>query len=389
MHDELALDLTSEQLERRFLTPRREGRSVTLGGQTLGWDEIERIRINETTQTSAQLLPIIQAERAARRGVVVGISDEWYVTDRGEDVTDDLITEPIGSQAAAASAASSPGRKPENVAVAYGRDTEAVTAIFGFLRHIGLRPLRWEQLRQATGTSTPYTGEIVDKAFEISQAVVVLFTPDDEARLHPDLRGQHEPETERELTGQPRQNVLIEAGMALSTHRRRTIIVEIGSLRPITNLAGLNTVRIGSPNTVDSLNELTSRLETAQCPVDRAVGPGDWIRQFEQLAAHDRSPAAPGFPATTPSSAADPLVLEVQAAAARGSVTITQSHTEAFAAALRAADDPIDFAVIAGAMPAPRFLVRDARAVASQLHHVGVLTRSTRGGRGLTLTDST
>lgn len=150
-------------------------------------------------------------------------------------MTGDLITEPVGSAASAAFAASSPDRNSENVAVAYGRDTEAVNAMFSFLRDVGLRPLRWEQLRRETGTSTPYTGEIVEKAFEISQAVVVLFTPDDEARLHPDLRGKHEPETERELTGQPRQNVLIEAGMALSTHRRRTIIVEIGKLRPITN----------------------------------------------------------------------------------------------------------------------------------------------------------
>jgi hypothetical protein len=97
--DELALDLTREQLEQRFLTPRREGRPITLNGRTFSWEAIERVRINETAETSTQLLPAIRAERAALPGIVLGIPDEWYVTDQGRDVTDDLITEPVGAAA--------------------------------------------------------------------------------------------------------------------------------------------------------------------------------------------------------------------------------------------------------------------------------------------------
>ena len=96
--DELALDLTRDQLERRFLEPRRTGQQVSLNGRTLGWEEIDRVRINETEEESAQLLPSIRAERAAS-SVATLIPDEWYVTKQGRDVTDEFITAPPGGEA--------------------------------------------------------------------------------------------------------------------------------------------------------------------------------------------------------------------------------------------------------------------------------------------------
>ena len=50
--DELALDLSQEQLEERFLAPRREGRPITVRGRTYEWDDIERIAVNETEESS-------------------------------------------------------------------------------------------------------------------------------------------------------------------------------------------------------------------------------------------------------------------------------------------------------------------------------------------------
>jgi hypothetical protein len=96
--DELALDLTHDQLERRFLEPRQTGQPLSLNGRTLGWEEIDRVRINETEEESAQLLPSIRAERAAS-SVATLIPDEWYVTKQGRDVTDEFITAPPGGEA--------------------------------------------------------------------------------------------------------------------------------------------------------------------------------------------------------------------------------------------------------------------------------------------------
>jgi predicted nucleotide-binding protein len=83
-----------------------------------------------------------------------------------------------------------------------------------FLRALDVRPLEWEQLVSGTGSASPYVGDVVRRAFDVCQAVVVLMTPDDEARLRPELRDEGEPE--EALTGQPRPNVLLEAGMALA-----------------------------------------------------------------------------------------------------------------------------------------------------------------------------
>ena len=56
-------------------------------------------------------------------------------------------------------------------------------ALFDFLRAVGLHPLEWSEAVGATGSASPYIGEILDAAFSVAQAVVVLLTPDDEARL--------------------------------------------------------------------------------------------------------------------------------------------------------------------------------------------------------------
>lgn len=162
---------------------------------------------------------------------------------------------------------------------------------------------------------------MVNVAFKVAQAVVVLFTPDDEARLHPDLHGQHEPDHEVQLTGQARPNVLIEAGMSLIGRPDETIIVEIGSLRPITNLGGRNVVRITADNVPRALNEIAERLESAaHCPVDRSSARWLNVDRFRTLKALTRRPrrevetASTGSTApSTPSADAQQIVQELNA----------------------------------------------------------------------------
>lgn len=96
----------------------------------------------------------------------------------GEDVTEAVLT---GQRAVL------PGPDPRQVAVSYGRDEQARQAMFAFLEALGLRPLEWEALITATGQAMPYSGQAVEEGFAAAQAVVVLFTPDEVAHLHPDL----------------------------------------------------------------------------------------------------------------------------------------------------------------------------------------------------------
>jgi predicted nucleotide-binding protein len=153
-----------------------------------------------------------------------------------------------------------------HVFVVHGRDLAARDALFAFLRAIGLRPLEWSEAIKRTDKPFPYIGEVLDMAFSTAQAVVVLLTPDDEARLRANFRGSDEPEHERQLTPQARPNVLFEAGMAMGHSPDRTVFVELGRLRPFSDIAGRHTVRFDS--STQKRQELAERLKMAGCPVD-------------------------------------------------------------------------------------------------------------------------
>lgn len=178
---------------------------------------------------------------------------------------------------------------PRDVAVVHGRDTEATKAIYAFLRSLDLRPREWEDLLGRAESATPHVGDLLNKLFENVQAVVVLFTPDDEARLHPDLQSPDEAQHETRFMGQARPNVLFEAGMAFGLYPHRTILVEAGDLRPISDLVGRHTVR---PDSQPAIQGFVNRLRAAGCAVNS--GGSDWLdlARFQDLPAWDRRPAA-------------------------------------------------------------------------------------------------
>jgi hypothetical protein len=62
------------------------------------------------------------------------------------------------------------------------------------------------------------------------------FTPDDPARLNPSLRDKNDPDFEQVPTPQARPNVIFETGMAFALHPTRTILVQIGHLRPFSDI---------------------------------------------------------------------------------------------------------------------------------------------------------
>ncbi len=172
--------------------------------------------------------------------------------------------------------------KARRVMVVYGRDTAMRKAMFDFLRALDLRPLEWEEMVRATGAATPYTGEVLNRALRDAQAVVVLFTPDDVARLRGDLLGGNDGAEEAELRGQPRPNVLFEAGLAFGMHPERTVLVEHGELRGLSDLSGRHVVRL--PGGVERLRDLAGRLEQAGCAVN--TDGADWLDET-------RFPASP------------------------------------------------------------------------------------------------
>lgn len=171
-----------------------------------------------------------------------------------------------------------------SVFVVHGRNEPLRAAMFDFLRSIDLKPMEWNHAVELTGTGTPYIGQVLDAAFDHAQAVVVLMTPDEVAYLQPRYgHGDHDPETLP--SAQARPNVLFEAGMALGRNPDRTVLVEVGTVRPFSDVAGRHAVRL--TNGAASRQTLAGRLKTAGCPVD--LNGTDW-----QTTGNFTPPDAPG-----------------------------------------------------------------------------------------------
>jgi predicted nucleotide-binding protein len=161
------------------------------------------------------------------------------------------------------------------VMVVHGRDERVRVGMFAFLRAIGLDPIEFSQAIILTGKPLPDIPEILSAAFGKAQAVIVLLTPDDEARLRPGLQRTSDPPHERELTGQARANVLFEAGMAIVSHPVRTILVQFGTVRPFSDVAGKHIVMMDG--SISKRQDLAARLKLAGCPVD--LTGTDWHSQ--------------------------------------------------------------------------------------------------------------
>lgn len=162
-------------------------------------------------------------------------------------------------------------KNPRAVFVVHGRNEVLRKAMFDFLRSINLAPLEWTQAVALTGAGSPYIGQVLDAAFAHAQAVVVLMTPDEIAYLQPRYAvGEHDPDTAPATQARP--NVLFEAGMALGRDERRTVLVEVGQVRPFSDVAGRHAVRLN--NSLPLRQALAQRLATAGCAVD--LSGTDW-----------------------------------------------------------------------------------------------------------------
>ena len=271
----VCLDLTLEDLESRVLVPRRQGLPITLSGKTMLIENVDRIKITVTEQDSEQLYANIKRRRSNSRVLTISPVTNSDIAAQGNDVTDEFITGPPGSEVKADTHLDKelmPPADAREVFVVHGRNGKARQAIFDFLRSIGLHPLEWSEAVQSTGRTSPYIGDILNSAFSKAHAVVVLMTPDDDAQLREPLWSDNDPPHETELSGQARPNVLFEAGMAMGRNEDRTILVELGTLRPFSDIAGRHVIRLD--NTTQRRQELAQRLQSAGCPVN--LNGTDW-----------------------------------------------------------------------------------------------------------------
>ncbi len=163
--------------------------------------------------------------------------------------------------------------KKRAIFVVHGRDEHIRNVIFEFLKAIQLDPIEWEEAIKMTGKTSPYIGEILETAFSNAQAILVVFTPDDLAKLNPRFHKEDDPPYEKELMGQARPNVLFEAGMGIGRNPNRTILIQIGNVKPFSDIAGRHIIKF--KGTLEDRKILANRLESAGCAVN--LEETDWL----------------------------------------------------------------------------------------------------------------
>ncbi len=150
-----------------------------------------------------------------------------------------------------------------------GHDDPANTAIFGWLRSIGLKPREFAHIIQASGSAAPNIWDAIRAAFDTAQAVIALFTPDEYAASRtevtsgsPGWRKQASP------------NVILQAGVALVTHADRTVLVTLGAQEMPNGLAGRHHVKLSHADP-RPLRDLATLLQNAGCEID--LDGSDWL----------------------------------------------------------------------------------------------------------------
>ena len=100
-----------------------------------------------------------------------------------------------------------------------------------------------------------------------------MFSPDELANLKEQFWGADDKHGDGKPAGQARPNVIFEAGLALGAHPEKTVIVQVGKVRPFSDIAGKHFVKLS--DATSTRNDLVNRLAKIGCEVNR-VG-SDWM----------------------------------------------------------------------------------------------------------------
>uniref|UniRef100_Q07LD9 CD-NTase-associated protein 12/Pycsar effector protein TIR domain-containing protein n=1 Tax=Rhodopseudomonas palustris (strain BisA53) TaxID=316055 RepID=Q07LD9_RHOP5 len=214
-----------------------------------------------------------EAQRAEVRGALRnGREHEFNSADSGSEMVERAV-----QRRSAKASKQKPAKKrtiDNTIFVVHGRDEALRRSMFDFLRALDLNPKEWDHvLREARGNN-PYIGNVLDEVMEKAQAVVVMLTPDDLVQLKDQFVGRDEKNTEGYPLGQARPNVLFEAGLAMGRHPEKTVLVQIGRVKPFSDVGGRHILRLSE--STESRNDLANRLEKIGCKVNR-IG-RDWMK---------------------------------------------------------------------------------------------------------------
>lgn len=166
--------------------------------------------------------------------------------------------------------------KNNTLFLVHGRDTKLNEDMIGLLRALGLNPIEWSKAVAKTRGNNPDVDKIIDGQMKAVQGIVVLISPDEQAKLKSKFCDPAMP-TERTLQNQARPNVLFEAGWAFGAYPKKTLLVRVGNTRPISDLGGKHIMKLS--NSAASRKELAQRLKKLKFKVDTEGT--SWLTEFD------------------------------------------------------------------------------------------------------------
>jgi predicted nucleotide-binding protein len=202
---------------------------------------------------------------------------------RGHSVSQAQIEDapalPTSAQAPVVRQITKPTVKPtknNTLFVVHGRDTKLNGDMFGLLRALGLNPIEWSKAVAKTKGNNPDIDKIIGGQMKSVQGIVVLISPDEQAKLKARFCDPAVP-AERTLQDQARPNVLFEAGWALGAYPDKTLLVRVGNTRAISDLGGKHVMKLS--NSAASRKELAQRLKKMKFKVD--MDGTSWLTEFD------------------------------------------------------------------------------------------------------------
>ncbi|MDD4157710.1 MAG: nucleotide-binding protein [Candidatus Cloacimonetes bacterium] len=212
--DEVKLDLSEDKLNKQFIDPYNNGSSIIINGKKIEHNDIERIRINRTKQNSLELFPIVRRERAASSNKTSETSDKWYVANKGEEITDDLIKIPRDYKKSNIDTDSTETMPQSNqIFVVHGHDEVMKQAVARTLEKLDLKPII---LHEKPNQGRTIIEKFTDYADGVSFAVVLL-SPDD--------KGYKKDQSSEAAKFRARQNVILELGFFIGKLGRHNVAV--------------------------------------------------------------------------------------------------------------------------------------------------------------------
>ena len=166
-------------------------------------------------------------------------------------------------------AAEKPGSDQDilrRVYVVYGCNLAVRDAMYTFLKALDLQPITKEAAVNWTGEGSPFADRVIDAAFKHTQAIIVLFTGDDRARLRKELCKRNEESQEKNFCFQPRQDQIFEAGYAFGHSPGRTILVQVGHVKLFSDIDGRYMPNFTGKE--DERKDLINRLKSVGCIVN-------------------------------------------------------------------------------------------------------------------------